>query len=363
MVIRFEERRGRIILHFLNKWRLEWTVEPRYWRNPLIATVLWICIPPLIIFIPREIVGIGPMTLLSSFIMANIIAISAIAHAFQTIGTGRVSFGPHFFVVVGGYVAALLNKNYGVDPVITLLASFAVAALVGLGLSPLTIISRGIYFTLITLILPLILYEFTYWRSDIFGAETGIPGVTRLVATGNAIVDLYIVFYISLAIVVILLLIIDKILRSRWGLVLGVINEDEDVAASFGIDTRKIKVIVFSITCGIMGISGWLIAHYYGSFAGTMWLEPWMLIFILLSSTLGGKGAIYGTVIGAYFIILLRDLWRVYLSGFHLGEYALLALYTAMLASLYLMPEGLWGVYRKRRYREYVPSIRIRRKL
>jgi len=356
MVIKIEPRRGRLIIHVLNKWRLEWTVEPRYWRNPLIATILWICLPLLIPFMPRGL-PIGPTSLLSSLFMANVVAISAIAHSLQTIGTGRLNFGPHFFVVVGGYAAALLDKNFGLSPALTFLAAFAVTALVGLALSPLTIISRGIYFTLITMILPLILYELVFWRVDIFGAETGIPGISRLVSTGNVMNDYIACFYISLAIALVLLLIVDKILRSRWGFMFGVINEDEDVAASFGIETKKIKVIVFTLTCGVMGISGWLIAHYYGSFAGTMWLEPWLLIFILLSGVLGGKATIYGAALGSYFVVLARDLLRPFVGGV-----ALLALYAVLLAALYLLPEGLWGLYRKTRYREYVPTIRVRRK-
>jgi len=356
MVIKVEPRRGRIIIHLFDKWRLEWTVEPRYWRNPLIAAILWICLPSLIPFMPRGL-PVGPTTILSSLFMANVVAISAIAHSLQTIGTGRVNFGPHFFVVVGGYVAALLNKNYGLSPALTFLAAFALTALVGLALSPLTIISRGIYFTLITMILPLILYELVFWRVDIFGAETGIPGISRLVYTGDIMNDYVMCLYLSLAITLVLLFIVDRILRSRWGFMFGVINEDEDVASSFGIETKKLKVTVFTLTCGVMGISGWLIAHYYGSFAGTVWLEPWLLIFILLSGVLGGKAAIYGSVLGSYFVVLTRDLLRPFV-----GEVALLALYVVLLAALYLLPEGLWGIYRKTRYREYMPTIRVRRR-
>ncbi|MEM1902024.1 MAG: branched-chain amino acid ABC transporter permease [Candidatus Nezhaarchaeales archaeon] len=360
MVIKIEERRGRIIIHLLNKSRFEWTIEPRYWRNPLIVVILWILLPLIMAYYaPLGIVGIGPTTFLSSLILANVIALSAIAHSLQTIGTGRVNFGPQFFLVVGGYVAALLNKNYGLGPEVTFLASFTVTALVGLALSPLTIISRGLYFTLITLVLPLILGELIFWRGDIFGAETGIPGITRLAHTGDPMNDLLICFYLSLAMVLILTMIVDKVLRSRWGLMLGVINEDEDVASSFGIDTKKIKVVTFTFTSGIMGLSGWFIAHYYGAFAGTMWLEPWVLIFILLSSILGGKATIYGAPLGAYFIVVSRDILRSYVGG----GYSLLLLYIVLLIALYLLPEGLWGLYRKTRYREYVPTIRIRRKL
>jgi len=356
MVIRLEGRRGRLIIH-LFKRRFEWTVEPRYWRNPLLAVALWIGLPLLIPFMPRGL-PIGPSTLITSLFLANVVAISAMVHALQTVGTGRLNFGPQFFIVTGGYVAALLSKNYGLGPALTFPAAFILTALLGLALSPLTIISGGLYFSLITLLLPLILAELVFWRADIFGAETGIPGIPTLVRTGNIMRDYLLCFYLSLAITLVLLIIIDKVLRSRWGFMFGVINEDEEVAASFGIQTKKIKVVVFTLTCGAMGISGWLLAHYYGSFAGTMWLEPWLLVFILLSSVLGGKASIYGSVLGSYFIVLSRTILRAYIK-----ETALLALYVVLLVTLYSLPEGLWGLYRKTKYREYVPVIRVRRKV
>jgi branched-chain amino acid transport system permease protein len=356
MVIKVEPRRGRLIIHVLNKLKFEWTVEPRYWRNPLIAAILWICLPLLIPFMPRGL-PIGPTGLLTTLFMANLIVFTALPFGLQIIATGRLNFAPHFFVVVGGYAAALLNKNYGLSPALTFLAAFAITALIGLALSPLTLIARGLYFTLITLILPFIMYQLIFWRVDIFGAETGIPGISRLVSTGNVMNDYMICFYISLAMVLVLLFIIDKIARSRWGFMFGVINEDEDVAASFGIETKKIKVVVFTLTCGVMGISGWLIAHYYGSFTGTMWLEPWLLIFIMLSSILGGRGAVYGIILGAYAVVLIRDMLRPFV-----GEWALVTLYAVLLVALYLLPEGLWGLYRRTRYREYVARISLRRK-
>ena len=355
-MIKIERRRGRLLIHLLNRWKLEWTVEPRYWRNPLIVVTLWLCLPLLLPLMPRGLF-ISPLTLLTAFFMANIVAVCALTLTLQVVGTGRFNFGIPFFVVTGGYVAALLDKNYGLGPALTLPAAFAVGALVGLALSPLTIIARGVYFCLITLILPLVLHELVFWRVDIFGAETGIPGVSKLVSTGDLMQDCLFGFYMSFAILIVILFIVDKVLRSRLGLMFATILEDEDVAASFGIETKKIKVVIFTLTCGLLAIPGWFIAHYYASFAGTAWLEPWLLILVLLAFAIGGRGAAYSSVLGAYFVVILREILRAFIM-----EAALMTLYIILFAVFYVLPHGLWGLYRPPRYREYVAYISIRKK-
>ncbi|MEM4472273.1 MAG: branched-chain amino acid ABC transporter permease [Archaeoglobaceae archaeon] len=353
-MVRLEARRGRVIIH-LNRWKYEWTIEPRYWRNPFIGLIIWLSIPIFVVGI-SQILPISVLTLLSTLIFANILCIIAIPLTLQIIGTGRVNFGPHFFAAIGGYTSALLSKNLNLSPLATLPASFAVGALIALGLSPITIISRGLYFVLITLLLPFILLELAYWQSEIFGAETGIPGVPILLTTGNILQDTILYFYLSLSIVLIFLFISDRILRSRYGFLMGVINEDEEVAESYGINTAKIKIPTFTLTSGAMAIAGWFIAHYYGSFTGPAWLHPSILILILLTTTLGGKGAIYGVVISAYVIATLREVTRI-----TFGELSIVVLFLILLLFLYILPEGFWGIYRKKRYREYYPSIKIRR--
>lgn len=353
--IKLEPRRGRLVIHTFGR-KYDWIIEPRYWRNPVIGLLIWLSLP-LIVNLSASFMNLKPVALISTLIFANILIIVSIPLVLQIIGTGRVNFGPHFFVALGGYTAALLSKNFGISPILTLPVSFIVGLLIGFALSPITIISRGVYFVLITLLLPFILAELAYWRSDIFGAETGIPGVEVMIHTGNFMNDLIIYFYVSFLIGFLYLLIVDRVLRSRYGFLMGVINEDEDVAAAYGIEVNKIKVVVFTFTSGAMAVAGWFLAHYQGSFTGPAWLTPSFLILVLLTTTLGGKGAIYGVVISGYVIAMLREVTRT-----TFGELSTVALFLILLILLYLLREGFWGLYRKRRYREYEPSIRIRRK-
>ncbi|MEM0010537.1 MAG: branched-chain amino acid ABC transporter permease [Archaeoglobaceae archaeon] len=357
-MVKFEARRGRIIIHTFGR-KYEWTVEPRYWRNPIIGLIIWLSIPFIIYVLATEVFNYQPIALLSTLIFANLLIMMAVPFNLQTIGTGRLSFGPHFFLAVGGYTAALLSRDYGLSPALTFPAAFFLGALIALAISPITIISRGVYYVLITLLLPFILAEITYWRSDIFGAETGIPNVGLMFpTTGNVTLDVMIFVYISLAIALALVFFVDRTLRSRYGFMMGVINEDEDVARSYGINVNQIKIIIFTLTSGAMAISGWFLAHYQGSFTGAAWLTPSFLIMVLLTATLAGKGAIYGVVISAYIVATLREVTRV-----TFGELSVVVLFLILLLLLYFLREGFWGLYRKRRYREYEPSIRVRRQV
>lgn len=357
-MVKLEPRRGRVIIHIFGR-KYEWTIEPRYWRNPIIGLVLWLSLPMVIYVTATSIFDYQPIAFLSTLIFANLLIMMAVPFSLQTIGTGRLSFGPHFFLGVGGYTAALLSRDYGLSPALTLPVAFGIGALIAFALSPITIISRGVYYVLITILLPFILIEIAYWRSDIFGAETGIPNVQLLFpSTGDVTFDVLIFVYISLAIALVFLFLVDRVLRSRYGFMMGVINEDEDVAQAYGINVRQIKILTFTLTSGAMAICGWFLAHYQGSFSGTVWLLPPFLIMVLLSATLAGKGAIYGVVVSAYFVAILREVTRV-----TLGELSIVILFLILLILLYFLREGFWGLYRKKRYREYEPSIKVRRKV
>ena len=106
----------------------------------------------------------------------------------------------------------------------------------------------------------------------------------------------------------------------------------------------------------MIGIVGWLLANYFGTFAGITYLPLTFMLKILLVFMIGGRTQIFGCVAGGYFIafletILIRTLGPVQPVVFPI----------ILLIMLFALPEGLFGIYRKRRYREYLPTIHVRR--
>lgn len=347
MVNPIELRRDRVIFRWGSS-KYEYTIEPRYWRNPIAWFSLLIISPIVLYFLYPA--------LLPTIISANLLAAIAIPVSLMVMCTGRFTFGPQFFIGVGGYTAALLSVHYGLGPAGTLIPSLLMSLVFGLLVSPIAIVARGLYYTLLTLILPLAFLEVTFIYVGIFKGDVGLSGVVRLVTLPSAKLNFLAVCFLSLALMGIYLYIVDKVIRSRFGLAMAAINDDEEVAQTMGVDVNKIKVIGFSATATMIGIVGWFFAHYHGTFAGVTYLPYFFAVKILLAVIIGGRAQIYGCILGSYFISFL-DLLLIRT----LGDYAPIIYFVVLLVLLFALPEGLFGLYRKRRYREYYPVMRVRR--
>jgi branched-chain amino acid transport system permease protein len=152
------------------------------------------------------------------------------------------------------------------------------------------------------------------------------------------------------------LLIINKVMKSRYGLIMATINDDEEVAHGIGVNINKVKIISFVCSAAMIGIVGWFYAHYFSSFAGQTYLTFTFMLKVFLVMMIGGRTQIFGCIVGGYFVaflemILIRTM----------GPLQPVVLPIILMVLLFALPEGLFGLYRKRRYREYFPTIHVRR--
>jgi branched-chain amino acid transport system permease protein len=344
-MVRIEHKRALLVFRFGEK-KFEWPIETRYWRNPLLGVAFLALLPIAFTWQPD---------IMSLIATANIYAAIAIPLGWQMTGIGRMNFGPQVFVGIGGFAAALMSVHFGWGPWATLPVAVLAGLAFGLALSPLTNIAKGLYFSLITLILPLIFLEITYYFS-LFKGETGLYGIAPLVVVGDIKTEYMLTSYFSLALMVIFLFVVEKILDSRVGLYAAAINDDEEVANNLGLNIKKWKIICFVVTSVMITIAGWFAAHYFGTFSGVTYLQLPFMLKILLMVMIGGRGDIYGAIYGAYFVVILEKV----LTVFGLAHYILFPV--ILLILLFTLPEGLYGIYRRHRYREYYPTIRVRKR-
>jgi branched-chain amino acid transport system permease protein len=346
-MVDIELKRERIVIRYKEK-KWDWILEPRYWRNAFLWTAFLLLFPAVSYFINPG--------LINTMISANIYAAIAIPLGLMTIGTGRMNFGPNLYIGVGGYTAALLSIAYGWGPLATLPFAIIMSLISALLFSPLVIVARGLYYVLLTLLLPLVFLEVTFIYTDIFKGDTGLFGIVPLIDTGNSRVNFLIIAYFSTALMIAYVLFINKILKSRYGLIMATINDDEDVAHGIGININKVKIISFVVAAGMIGVIGWFYAHYFSSFAGITYLPLTFMLKIMLVMMIGGRAQIFGCIVGGYFIaflemILIRTMGPIQPVIFPI----------ILLVLLFVLPEGLFGIYRKRRYREYLPTLHVRR--
>ncbi|MGA2526488.1 MAG: branched-chain amino acid ABC transporter permease [Smithellaceae bacterium] len=346
-MVDIELKRDRVVIRFKDK-KWEWMIEPRYWRNSIFWVALLLVFPAVAYFISPG--------LINTMISANLYAAIALPMSLMTLGTGRVNFGPNFFVGVGGYAAALLSIAYGWGPLATLPFAILITLFAALVFSPLVVVARGLYYVLLSLLLPFVFFEVTIIYTDIFKGDTGLFGIKPLLDLGNARINFLVIAYISIFIMVLYLLVINKVIKSRYGLIMAAINDDEEVAHGIGVNINKVKILSFVFSAGMIGVAGWFYAHYFSSFAGQTYLTFAFMLKIFLAMMIGGRTQVFGCVVGGYFVaflemILIRTMGPIQAVVFPL----------ILIILLFVLPEGLFGIYRKRRYREYFPTIHVRR--
>ena len=273
-------------------------IEPRYWRNSIIGVTLLLIFPAAVYFINPG--------LINTMISANLLAAIAMPMALMGLGTGRVNFGPNFFVGVGGYTAALLSIAYGWGPLTTLPFAIIVTLFMAILYSPLVIVARGLYYVLLSLLLPFVFFEVTMIYTDIFKGDTGLFGIKPLIDTGNARINFLAIAYISIAIMISYLLVINKVMKSRYGLIMATINDDEEVAHGIGVNINKVKIISFVCSAAMIGVVGWFYAHYFSSFAGQTYLTFTFMLKIFLVMMIGGRTTVFGCIVGGYFVAFLE---------------------------------------------------------
>jgi branched-chain amino acid transport system permease protein len=346
-MVNLELRRDRIVARFRDK-KSEWIIEPRYWRNPIIGISTLLILPVLFQSYPH---------ILTMFTTANLYAAIAIPLALQMLGTGRVNFGPQLYLGIGGYTAALLNLHFGWSPALTLAATITVCAVISLLLSPTTWIAKGLYFSLITLILPLTFMDVTFIWGDLFRGEVGLVGMSPLLSFQKVSWNYMAYYYLSLFLMLFYLLMSDRIVRSRFGVNLAAINENENVARMMGVKVDHYKVLYYVFPSILTGIVGWFIVHTFRTFAGVTYLPLEFMTKILIIVIVGGRAFLYGAIPGAYLISIVEDSLR----GLGPVNYFLFPL--VLIALIVFLPrgEGLWGLYHKKRPRDYFPKLHVRR--
>jgi len=202
-----EIKREKLVLR-VGTQKYEWHIEPRYWRNPFIYVGILILLPIAVYFLYPQ--------WLPTVIDANLLAAIAIPLGWMTIGTGRMNFGPQFYIGVGGFTAALCSINLGWPPFVTLIMALLAGLIFGLLMSPLSIIAGGLYYTLLTLLFPLVFLEITFIYTDLFKGDTGLFGIAQMVNVGSFTVNQFLICLMSLFMMLLYMFIVDKIMRSKF---------------------------------------------------------------------------------------------------------------------------------------------------
>jgi branched-chain amino acid transport system permease protein len=256
--------------------------------------------------------------------------------------TGQISLGHHAFFAIGAYVTGvvwihdLTGTGYYFDPVTMFLSGLGSALLaIAIGI-PLLSKLRGDYFALGTLGLGEILRVLLIKG----GAFTG--GATGLMLPAGAYTSMKPYYFTALILALLSTAAVYAIVRSRIGLALGAIREDEMAAAANGVNVLLYKVLAFAVSGFLAGLCGSLQAYYLFHIHPEGFLNLNWTLYPILMCVLGGSGTLFGPVLGAVFLTAVFSLANIYLPEVHpIFSGALI-----IIVMLFL-PDGVFGLKKK----------------
>lgn len=285
--------------------------------------------------------GVPPfwITLLNNIGLAALVSIGLVM--LTGVG-GMTSFGQAAFVGFGAYTTAVLTTTYGFSPWLSLPVALAVTGIAAVLLGLITVRLSGHYLPLGTLAWGISLY-FLFGKIDMLGRHDGISGIPPLAIGPWSLIDPKATYWVIWICVLLVGVGTSNLLSSRVGRAIRALRRGGIAAEAFGVDRMRVKLVVFVYAALLAGLSGWLYAHLQRSVNPTPFgLSPG--IEYLLMATIGGAGHVWGGLLGAGVVVILKDaLQRILPAALGSDVQAESIVFGIVLvATLQIAREGLW---------------------
>jgi branched-chain amino acid transport system permease protein len=285
--------------------------------------------------------GLTASTYLISFFLSVFIA-AILAQSYDWVGghMGYLNLGHASFFGIGAYTFGILFKA-GQPLAIAFPAGVVLAAAFAVLISYPFFRLRGAYFALATFGLVALL---ELLASNLSGLTGGSEGLT--IPTGYR---LYRAYYTCLLLLAGLVAGTAWLARSRLGLALVSIREDEEVAGAFGVNAYAVKCLALTASAAVAGLAGGLYCWYLTYIIPSTVFGLDVAIGPIVMAMLGGSGTVVGPLLGALVVDVIREVLRLK------TQYLALTIYGAMLVLVgLLLPGGLAAPDRWQRLEDYL---------
>lgn len=254
-----------------------------------------------------------------------------------------VTVGQHAFVGIGGYALYALTAKGDLDVPMAILTSGVLALLIGIPITAIVFRMRAAYLAIGTWVVAEVC---TLLASKIpgFGGATGITlpsSVIRAVgaSVGTRFSNLY---WMALALAVVAYAATALLLRSRVGIGLIAMRDNEEAAGSVGVNLVMSRLICFLWTAFFLGLAGALLTLQ------NLRIQPQAsfslidyTVYVIFAVVIGGIGSIEGSIIGVIVFVGLRDSFADY------GNLYLIFLGAISIVIMLVEPRGIWGLIRR----------------
>jgi branched-chain amino acid transport system permease protein len=253
---------------------------------------------------------------------------------------GLVSVGQQAYVGIGAYALFALTMFAGVHPLVAIPIAGLVATVISVPAATLLFRLRGHYFAIATWVIAEVFRLLTAQISALGGGSgTSLPAAIVISMASNRTVREWLTYWVSLALVVTIVGAIFVLLRSRYGLALTAIRDNELAARSNGVDATRTKLVIYVLTaCGTAMMGALIFLQKLRISPDTAFSVNDWTAFVIFITVIGGVGRIEGPLIGTVVFFILRQLLADY------GTFYLLMLGVIAIAAMLKAPKGLWGL-------------------
>lgn len=262
-----------------------------------------------------------------NFLVLTLLTIT-LAQSWNIVGgyAGQVNLGHAAFFGLGALVTRTLWIS-GTPVLLAMLAGAAVAVAFALAVGGAAFRLRGAYFAIGTLALGEILR---------ITVNNTLPEISTLPMTTIATYRLANRYWLALGLAVLAVLAVAWLSRSRLGLGLQAIREDEEAAESAGVAALKLKLVSLVLSTALAALAGGAFAYYHISYYPSHPFGPHWTFDAVLVTFIGGVGTLHGPILGAVFYVLLKEYLAIRWVDFHLLIFGAL-----FIAIVLLLPGGL----------------------
>jgi len=229
---------------------------------------------------------------------------------------GQFSFAHMAFMAIGAYVGGLVSIHLNLPLIASIVVGTVAAGIAGLIIGALTLRFRAAYLALFTIAFSEILRTILRAEAQITRGDRGLKLDPLFPDSISRVPD----YYVLAGLLIVSLAFMYWLERSRFGLFLRAIREDEDAAAARGVNVVNYKVFVFVVTSMIAGLAGAIFANYVTIITPNIMVIPQMGLVIAMA-IIGGVESLIAAAIGAILIQisleLLREFgaWRMVIFG------------------------------------------------
>jgi ABC-type branched-subunit amino acid transport system ATPase component/ABC-type branched-subunit amino acid transport system permease subunit len=238
-------------------------------------------------------------------ILSMVFAIGAVGLNVITGYAGYVSLGQGAFIGLGAYVVGIGVTKVGGSPWVWIPAAGAVAGVMAAFLGVVAMRARGHSFVILTIaFLFLLQIVATNWDS----LTNGTGGITLPLPTWDVQYQNWPFYYSLMGLLGVSVLMSWWIRRNKFGMGLIAIREDEDKAATVGINTRVYKILAFAASAVFVGMAGGVYGYYLTFIDPLGMFNILLSVQIILSLLLGGRATLWGPVLGAFIVEPLNEI-------------------------------------------------------